>query len=121
MAELIRGLGVASGVGVGRVFLLHAEPLPVVPDPIPPERVEEEIERFHRARERASREIQDLKEQVLEAIGERFAGIFEAQQLVLDDPSLVSATVQRIRIGRPCRSKTYSTASCERINSVSYA
>ena len=100
MAESIRGLGVASGVGVGRVFLLHAEPLPVVPDPIPPERVEEEIERFHRARERASHEIQDLKEQVLEAIGERFAGIFEAQQLVLDDPNLVSATVQRIRIGR---------------------
>ena len=100
MAELARGLGVASGVGVGRVYLLHAEPLPGVPDPIPPERVDEEIERFHRARDRAGREIQGLKAQVLDAIGERFAGIFEAQQLVLDDPNLVSATVQRIRIGR---------------------
>ena len=100
MAELSRGLGVASGVGVGRVHLLHAEPLPVVPDPIPPERVDEEIERFHRARERAGCEIQELKEQVLDALGERFAGIFDAQQLVLDDPSLVSATVRRIRIGR---------------------
>jgi len=100
MGELLRGVGVASGVGVGRVFLLHAEPLPVVPDPIPPERVEEEIERFHTAREQAGLELRELKGQVLEALGEHYAGIFEAQQLVLDDPVLVAETVKRIRIGR---------------------
>jgi phosphotransferase system enzyme I (PtsI) len=100
MTEVTRGLGVAAGVGVGQVYLLHAEPLPVVPDPIPPERVDEEIERFHQARERAAQEIQALKSQVKDALGSRFAGIFEAQQLVLDDPALVTATVKRIRIGR---------------------
>jgi phosphotransferase system enzyme I (PtsI) len=100
MGEFVRGIGVSSGVAVGRVFLLHAEPLPVVPQPIPPERVDEEIEWFHRARELAARELAVVKEQVDRALGERYAGIFDAQRLVLDDPSLVAATVQRIRIGR---------------------
>ena len=44
MALILHGLGVSSGVAVGRVYLLHAEPLPIVPDPVPPERVDAEIE-----------------------------------------------------------------------------
>ena len=32
MALILRGMGVSSGVAVGNAFLLHAEPMPVVPD-----------------------------------------------------------------------------------------
>ena len=100
MAYVLEGTPVSSGVGVGQAFLLHAEPLPIVPDPIPPERVDAEIELFRQAREEAGRELEQLKRQVQEALGERYAGIFDAQKLVLEDPSLVAQTVHRIRIGR---------------------
>ena len=55
MATVVQGLAVSSGVAVGRAFLLHAQPLPIVPDPIPPERVNAEIDEFHRARAEAVR------------------------------------------------------------------
>ncbi len=100
MAYVVHGVAVSSGVAVGRAFLLHAEPLPIVPDPIPPERVNAEIEVFHRARADAAEELDVLKGQVQEALGEPYAGIFEAQKLVLEDPNLVDQTVQRIRVGR---------------------
>jgi phosphotransferase system enzyme I (PtsI) len=98
--ELLRGIGASGGVAVGQVYLLHPEPLPVVPDPLPPERVEDEIERFHAARQAAGRELESLTRQVQEALGERYVGILEAQRLVLEDPILVTATTQRIRVGR---------------------
>jgi phosphotransferase system enzyme I (PtsI) len=100
MALILRGMGVSSGVAVGRAVLLHAEPLPIVPDPVPPERVDGEIETFHRARRQAAVELEKLKQQVHEELGERYAGIFDAQMLVLEDPYLVNQTIQRIRIGR---------------------
>jgi len=100
MGDPIRGIGVSSGVAVGRAHLLHAEPLPIVPDPIPPERVAEEIERFHAARRAAIGELALLKRQVLDALGERYAAILEAQTLVLEDPSLIGETTKRIQVGR---------------------
>ena len=100
MAYVVRGMAVSSGVAVGRAFLLHAEPLPIVPDPIPPERVDAEIEVFHQARADAGTELEELKHRVQEALGEPYAGIFDAQKLVLEDPNLVDQTVQRIRVGR---------------------
>jgi phosphotransferase system enzyme I (PtsI) len=100
MGDPIRGIGVSGGVAVGNAHLLHAEPLPIVPDPIPPERVAEEIERFHAARQAAIGELGQLERQVRDALGERFAGILEAQKFVLEDPSLIADTAQRIRVGR---------------------
>ncbi len=100
MARLFRGLGVSPGVAIGRVFLLRRESLPVVPYPIPPERVHEEVELFHRAIDRARGELRDLKEKVLAELGDHFAGILEAQLLILDDPSLAGEAERRIRVGR---------------------
>ncbi|HKQ62937.1 MAG TPA: phosphoenolpyruvate--protein phosphotransferase [Candidatus Polarisedimenticolaceae bacterium] len=100
MERVLRGLGVSGGVAVGWVHLLHADALPVVPEPIPPERVAEEVERFHRARRAARAELKDLRARVLRVLGERYAGILDAQLLILDDPSLVEPTQQHIRLGR---------------------
>lgn len=100
MARRFHGLGVSPGVALGRASLLYTEPLPVVPDPIPPERVDEEIERFHRACRQACEELDELRSQIVEELGQPYAGILDAQKLILEDPSLLGATVQRIRIGR---------------------
>ena len=100
MSLLFQGLGVSPGVAVGSVYLLHAHQLPVVPDPIPPERVDKEIENFHHARQVAQEELRVLKDRVLADLGDHYTGILEAQLLILDDSNLVEKTVRRIRIGR---------------------
>jgi len=95
-----QGLGVSPGVAVGNVYLLHAHRLPVVPDPIPPERVDKEIDSFHHACQAARKELMALKDRVLEDLGDHYTGILEAQLLILDDANLVEKTVRRIRLGR---------------------
>jgi len=100
MAHEYRGIGVSSGIAVGRVHLLHAPALPVVAEPVPPERVEQEIEEFHAAREAARAELADLDDQVRRALGEAYVGILDAQRLILDDPALIAETTTRIRVGR---------------------
>ena len=100
MAQILQGIAVSSGVAQGRVFLLHAEPLPVVPNPIPPERVDLEVQRFEDARSKARGELEQLQQQVHDALGEGYAGILGAQLVVLDDPALVGETIRRIRVGR---------------------
>ncbi len=100
MGEVLQGIGVSSGVAVGRVLRVEADAFAIVPTPIPPERLDAEIARFEEARARAAQELNELQRRVEEALGPRYAGMLEAQKLVLDDPSLVAETVQRIRIGR---------------------
>ena len=100
MAQVFRGMGVSAGVAVGQVLLFETEALPVVPVPIPPERVEEEIERFRAAREKARGELQEVRERTKEALGETYARMLDAQLLILDDPALIQDTCQRIRLGR---------------------
>ncbi len=100
MADVFHGIGVSSGVAVGQVLLLPTEALPVVPTPVPPERVEEEIGRFEQAREEARAELTTLRDKIRGALGAAYAGILDAQLLILEDPRLRAETSQRIRVGR---------------------
>ena len=100
MSEVFQGLGVSSGVAVGQVLLRPTQVFPVVPVPVPPERVDEEISRFEQATRAAHAELEALRDRIREALGEPYAGILEAQLLILDDPRLVGDTTTRIRVGR---------------------
>jgi len=100
VSRTFRGIGVSPGVAVGQVLLLQSESLPVVPSPVPPERVEEEVGRFEEARTRAREELTALRDRIRGALGENYAGILDAQLLILDDPRLIAETGQRIRVGR---------------------
>ena len=85
MGETFRGIGVSSGVAVGHVLLHEPEALPVVPVPVPPERIHEEVERFESCREQARTELRELRDRTFEALGESYAGMLDAQLLILDD------------------------------------
>ena len=100
MTRRFQGLGASPGVAIGTVYLLHRETLPVVPYPIPPERVHDEVEGFARAREAARDELNEVKQRVQQELGEAYVGILDAQLLILDDPSLVAEVIQRIKVGR---------------------
>lgn len=98
--RIVRGRGVSPGIGIGQAFLMHAEPLPIVPEPLPPERVDEEIQRFHEAVESAKSDLARLRSEVSRDLGEAYAGIFDAQSLILSDRHLVDETCRHIRRGR---------------------
>ena len=100
MDRRLHGLAVAPGIAIGAVYLLHAEDGPVVPEPVPPERLDAEVEAFRDARSRAREELESLRARVLSEIGERYGGILDAQILMLDDPAFDAEVVHRIRIGR---------------------
>ncbi len=99
-AEKLRGLGVSSGIVTGRVVVLQSANLPVVPVPVPPERIADEIERLESARRKSRAELQDLRDRTFQVLGETYAGIIDAQLLILDDPGLLRQTAQRIKVGR---------------------
>jgi len=100
VGQWLKGLGVSPGVAVGRVYVLHPQLMPVVPEAVPPERLAQEIEHFEQVLAVARDEVRALRQQVLEALGEHYAGILEAQLLILDDPRLVEGTIKRVRVGR---------------------
>jgi phosphotransferase system enzyme I (PtsI) len=100
MGRRFTGIGVSSGTAIGRAVVIASDSSPVAPVPVSPERVDDEVARFHQARERARRELKDLKARMLRVLGEAYAGILEAQLLILDDANLVGETVERIRAGR---------------------
>jgi phosphotransferase system enzyme I (PtsI) len=100
MSEVLSGSGVSPGVAVGEVLLLTTQSVPVVPAPVPPERLDEEIVRFEQAREQAGAELTVLRDRIRDELGEHYAGILDAQLLILDDPRLIAETTQRIRVGR---------------------
>jgi phosphotransferase system enzyme I (PtsI) len=64
------------------------------------DQIEREAARFEQARERARADLRNLKTRMRRVLGEAYAGILEAQLLILDDPSLVNATLERIRSAR---------------------
>ncbi|MCP3979964.1 MAG: phosphoenolpyruvate--protein phosphotransferase [bacterium] len=100
MSRVLDGVGVSPGVAIGSAYLLHPDALPVVPSPLPPERLEAEIEAFDAARAQARVEVGELRDRVRAALGDQYAAILEAQLLMLDDPALVEGTLKRVRVGR---------------------
>ena len=100
MGRRFTGIGVSSGTAIGRALVIAPDSSPVVPVPVLADQVDEEVARFQSARERARRELRDLKVRMLRVLGEAYAGILEAQLLILDDANLVGETVEKIRAGR---------------------
>lgn len=81
--------GISAGVAIGPVYLFHGTAAPVTLSTISTELVESELHHLQQALEYATRELQELSERVAQTIGRDEADIFEAQQMVLEDPDLL--------------------------------
>lgn len=82
--ERLNGIAVSPGVVVGRAVVLtgHAD---VVRFPIPPERVDEELQSLDQAREHSHRQLQEIRDRLAAGPGHDLAPLFDAQLLILDD------------------------------------
>ncbi len=82
--ERLTGIPVSPGVVVGRAVVLtgHTD---VVRFPIPPERVDDELQALERARERSHTQLHEIRDRLAQGPGHELAPLFDAQLLILDD------------------------------------
>jgi phosphotransferase system enzyme I (PtsI) len=94
--ERLKGIGVSAGVAVGRAVIL-TQRTEVMRFPIPPDRVEREVQALQTARGESRRQLRDISERVSQGPGSDLAALFDAQILMLDDPMLVDQAEEIIR------------------------
>ncbi len=94
--ERLTGIGVSPGVAVGRAVILTLR-TEAIRFPIPPDRVDREIQALHAACEQSRHQLRDIRDRVTKARGSELAAIFDAQVLMLDDALVVGRAEEIIR------------------------
>ncbi len=93
----LHGLAVSSGIAIGRAHLVSHALLEVPHYEIVPERLPEEIERLESAAAAVRDELQRLRTHTVVSSTEELEAFIELQSLMLADPMLLPATIERIR------------------------
>ena len=87
----VEGIGVAPGVAIGPAYLYAGGAYQVEAEHLTEEDVEDELERFERAVARSERELSKIITIANEKLGDTSSNIFDAQLLMLRDPSFYDA------------------------------
>ncbi|UCF67973.1 MAG: phosphoenolpyruvate--protein phosphotransferase [Acidobacteriota bacterium] len=93
----LSGIGVSHGIAIGRAMVLGRWQLDVPHYRVVPEEVPRELRRLARALKQARGEIEALRDQTKQRLGAKYAAIFDAHLLILDDRKLLRETRRRIR------------------------
>jgi phosphotransferase system enzyme I (PtsI) len=97
--ERLKGIGVSAGITVGRAVIL-TQRTEVMRFPIPPDRVEREVQALQAACDESRRQLRDISARVSQGPGSELAALFDAQILMLDDPMLIGKAEEIIRTER---------------------
>ncbi len=97
MSRTFEGRGISAGIGIGVASVLPDLEMDYPGDRIQSDDVEAELEKFHRALERARRTTGRIREETRETHHESIANLFSVQGMVLEDPLLIDGTEARIR------------------------
>jgi phosphotransferase system enzyme I (PtsI) len=94
----LQGIAASDGIAIGPAFCYAVPDLTIPIRPI--EQPNVELARFQSAQEQARMELQSLRENVaLRTKGDEFAAIFDAHEMMLDDPMLADKVTQKIQDG----------------------
>lgn len=96
MSLILTGIGVTSGIAIGRVHRLTRGELELPEYHLDADALDAEIERLRQAFDRAEQFLQRMLERMSES-GDTARELLEAHRLILRDPLLLDATCQRIR------------------------
>ena len=96
MGELVQGIPASPGIVIGPARVVRPPVLNVPHATVPPEQVEVEVVRFHKAREGAIEHTSELRTRVSGRLGAVQAKIFDPQLLMLEDPDLIEGTLTYI-------------------------
>ena len=97
MSHELSGLGVSPGIAIGEPVVHESRPIATLRITIPAYEVEAEVERFRAAVAATVKNIQENRRRAAQQMGEEYAAIFEAHQLIASDPSFVNPVEKVIR------------------------
>ncbi|MDK2918142.1 MAG: phosphoenolpyruvate-protein phosphotransferase system enzyme [Candidatus Petromonas sp.] len=88
------GTGASPGIAVGKALVIKNEELVIEKKNI--ENIEEEKNRFEKAVEESKEQLLSIKEKASKELDEEKSAIFDAHIMVLEDPELISTTLNKI-------------------------
>lgn len=91
----LKGLPASSGIAIGPTWIYR--PAKPVIEQRAIRDVDSELERFVAARRETAGQLERLKEKARAEMGEQEAAIFEAHQLILEDPELIKSIETKLR------------------------
>lgn len=95
MTNQLKGISASNGYALGKAYELVEPDLSFETFSI--ESIDSEIDRFHKALQKAKSELQQIRNKVSEEQGEENAKIFDAHMLVLDDPDVIQSVENQIK------------------------
>ena len=100
MSLTLTGIGVSPGIAIGEPVVHETRPIATLRITIPSDQVEAEVLRFSTAVTSTVDRIWENRERARLQMGDEYAGIFEAHQLIATDPSFVDPVKKIIRDDR---------------------
>ncbi|MTI58176.1 phosphoenolpyruvate--protein phosphotransferase [Geosporobacter ferrireducens] len=91
---MIIGTGASPGIALGKVLIIKNEPLRIEKKEITC--VEDAKQKFLEALEISKVEISKLRDKVSKELGEEKAAIFDAHNMILEDPELIGNVIKKI-------------------------
>ncbi len=95
--QIVRGIPVSPGFGLGRVFIYTRSLPEVLEKEISPEALSEEQQRFTRAIAETGVELTQLKERVKTQLAQNFSDFIDAQLEMLKDEEVITETLRFVR------------------------
>lgn len=95
--KTLQGLGVSSGIAIGRVYILERGRIHVEKHSIREEQVEREVTRFQQATRKAVEELNGVKETIPDDDVRKHAFIIDAHILMLQDQFFLKEVVETIK------------------------
>ncbi|WP_434524277.1 phosphoenolpyruvate-protein phosphotransferase PtsI [Photorhabdus asymbiotica] len=94
---MISGILVSPGIAFGKALLLKEDPIIINQKKITQEQVEQEISHFKQGREKASSQLEIIKNIAAKNLGEEKAEIFEGHIMLLEDEELEQEIISFIK------------------------
>ncbi|PIE32335.1 phosphoenolpyruvate--protein phosphotransferase [candidate division KSB3 bacterium] len=92
-----RGIGVSSGIVIGKVFRLEKVTYDIKPTWVRDAEVEEEVDRFLEALQTSKEQLQTIRQRIESMADTDHAQIINAHLMIMEDHMLVNETVEYIR------------------------
>ncbi|MGD8631603.1 MAG: phosphoenolpyruvate--protein phosphotransferase [Gammaproteobacteria bacterium] len=97
MSLALSGIGVSRGIAIGKAHVLQRGSIEVLESALPPDLIENEVERFLQAVHNARQQLESLRERIPPGTRADIAAFIDTHRLMLDDATLVTTPVELIR------------------------
>jgi phosphotransferase system enzyme I (PtsI) len=97
MSLALPGIGVSRGIAIGKAHVLQRGSIEVLESVLPPQLIENEVDRFLQAVHNARQQLESLRERIPPGTRTDIAAFIDTHRLMLDDATLVTTPVELIR------------------------